>query len=72
MKRFKFVRKEVLTKKNPIEDAMGILSHALQNDPDYRLSWQANLACAIMDNSNEGHKESNKIADIILKRFFDA
>ena len=74
MKKVRFVTKAVLVKKNVIEDAMDILSDALQNDPSYRLAWFANLKFNIYDNSKKGISQdtAGKIADIILNRFFKA
>ena len=72
MKKVKFVRKEVLVKKNHIEDAMDTLGKALKTDKGYHVGWRANLAMAIKDNSDLSLKKSNEIASIILKGFFDA
>lgn len=32
-----------------LEMAMTKLRHALNNDPEYRETWVANIACAVMD-----------------------
>lgn len=74
MKEVKFVKQSVLVKKNKIADAINTITHELQTDDGYRIGWYANLKFAIYDNSNGrvSQKKAGEIADIILKRFFDA
>lgn len=56
--------------KNPIPIAMKILQTALSEDKShgsYYDSWQANIACAIMDNcKNVSHEDANKAATSFL------
>jgi hypothetical protein len=56
--------------KNPVSIAMKILTDALKEDKSegsYYHSWQSNIACTIMDNSNLDHEQVNNIA----KKFLD-
>lgn len=51
--------------KHPVAMAMNILTDALVEDKtpgSYYYSWQANIACTIMDNSNIEHDKANEIA----------
>ena len=61
MKKVKLVSKQVLTKRNPIEDSMDTLRKELK-DPDYYLAWEANIACMIHDNSDIMMIDCNPIA----------
>jgi len=48
-----------------VAKAMKIITHELAIDKDpgsYYYSWQANLACSIMDNSEIGLDKANEIA----------
>ena len=74
MKEVKFVTQGVLVKKNVIEDAMNIIANALKTDSGYRIGWYANLKFNIWDNCNSriSKDKAGEIADIILKRFFNA
>ena len=74
MKEVKFVQQGVLVKKNVIEDAMTTLSKVMKKDKDYRYAWFCNLKFAIYDNSKNrvSQKTAEEIADVILKRFFNA
>jgi hypothetical protein len=61
-------RTEILD--NPIPLAMNIVRNELRADKSpgsWYYSWQSNIACAIMDNSEIGHDEANEIA----KKFLD-
>jgi len=53
-----------------LSDAINLLCEALKEDKSdgsYYHSWQSNLACVIMDNSDLGHDKANEIA----KKFLD-
>lgn len=51
--------------KNPVALAMKILKKALSADKSagsYYYSWQSNIACTIIDNSDVDHAKANEIA----------
>ena len=57
--------------KNPVAIAMKILTKALREDKSlgsYYYSWQSNIACEIMDNSDLSHDKANEIAIKFLER----
>jgi hypothetical protein len=56
--------------KNPIAMAMKVVKEELSRDKkegSWYYSWQSNIACAIMDNSDIDHDKANEIA----KKFLD-
>jgi len=53
------------SKEISISDAMNIIKNALKEDKtegSYYYSWQSNIACSIMDNSNLEHDKANEIS----------
>jgi hypothetical protein len=56
--------------KNPIPLAMKIVKNALKADKSegsWYYSWQSNIACKIMDNSDVSHDKANEIAIAFLE-----
>lgn len=54
-----------------LSNALNILITKLKNDPDYRMSWQANIAMAYQDatrwdETGNIHTVANKAADYFL------
>lgn len=57
--------------RNPVPMAMGIIKDALREDKSpgsWYYSWQSNIACDIMDNSDLNHDKANDIAVKFLER----
>ena len=57
--------------KNPVAMAMGILKNELAKDKSggsYYYTWQANIACEIMDRSDISPEQANVIAKAFLDR----
>lgn len=51
--------------KNPVAFAMSTITKELKADKSpgsYYYSWQSNIACSIMDNSDLSHEKANEIA----------
>lgn len=51
--------------KSPVKLAMKVITNEFKSDKSpgsYYYSWQSNLACAIMDNSDLSHDKANEIA----------
>jgi len=65
---------------NKIRNARRVMRNAFEEDPDFRHSYQANIAMAIYDhlrgfdlgNQNERLDECNKTADNIIKLIFES
>lgn len=50
-----------------IAKAISELRHALQNDPEYRQTWVANIACAVLDEAPDVDWDTRqKIAERFL------
>lgn len=47
------------------------MSDAMKNDPGYAITWKANIAMPIHDNSVITIPDCNKIADKLMKHLFD-
>ena len=62
----------VFVTKCEFSDAINIVRKELQRDEGLWITYQANIAMPIMDNSNLTHEESNKVADILMKHLFEA
>lgn len=43
-----------------LKNAIGILTEALKNDPEYKYTWQANIAVAQMDAEANYKKKTKK------------
>jgi Tfp pilus assembly protein PilF len=59
-----------MKRKVTVSEARQAMTDALKSDPDYRQSWVANIACALMDEVDSLKKDSalrNRIAERIVR-----
>lgn len=70
MKKVKLVSKQLLVKRNPIEDSMDTLRKEFKKDPGYYMAWEANIACVIHDNTGIDMIDCNPIAKKIINHIF--
>lgn len=57
----------------PLTEAMQVLNNALKEDPEYRMSWQANIAMAFKDSHhfNCGTHSTHYIANEAANNFLN-
>jgi len=55
-----------------IAKGLKTMAAAMEKDPGFRVGYQANVACLLMDRYDLDHETSNRAADEILKLMFES